>query len=466
MFRLFGQDIPIRSLILVVSDMVLLTFSIIGATWLRLRNAEMVEEYFSQEDFLIKIIVVLVVCLVCFYYNDLYDLRMVAKRWELVIRLAQALGAACLVLSLLYFLIPDLMLGRGVFAVSAILGAANLVAWRLFVDASVEFFRPQQRVLVAGTGSAGIRLVRELIAHPELQFNVVGFLDELGDKVGQRLVNPGVIGTVSGIEDWAHQEQVDCVVLSFAERRGQMPLEQLLRLKVGGHVRIEDAHTMYERLTGRIMLERLSPSWLILSEGFKKTALQRFLKRLIDIVIASIGCLLLIPLMLLISAAIYLESGRPIFFRQRRIGYKGQEFDMLKFRSMRRDSEKDGAKWAAQGDPRITRVGSFIRKYRLDEIPQFVNVLRGEMSVVGPRPEQPWLVTMLEQKILYYQQRHLVRPGITGWAQIRYRYGSSIEDAETKLEYDLFYIKHLSPLFDLAIAFRTVQVMLFGSGAV
>lgn len=466
MFRLFGQDIPIKSAILVFTEMALLASSIVAASRLRFRNAEVFEEYLSQEYLVLKIGAVLAVCFVCFYYNELYDLHRVYKRWESVIRLAQALGAACLILALLYYIFPDLVLGRGVFAIAAVLAAASLFGWRLFVDASVKFFRPQQRVLIAGTGADGIRLARELLAHPELQFKVVGFLDELGDRVGQSLVNPGIIGTVSGIESWTQQEQIDCVVLSFAERRGQMPVQQLLRLKVGGRVRIEDAHTMFERLTGRIMLEKLSPSWLILSDGFKKTTLQRFMKRLIDIVIASIGCLVLAPLLVLISVAIFLESGTPILFRQRRVGYKGREFDMLKFRSMWHDSEKEGAKWASHRDLRITRVGGFLRKYRLDETPQFINVLRGEMSVVGPRPEQPSLVRMLDEKVPFYQQRHHVRPGITGWAQIRYKYGSSIEDTETKLEYDLFYIKHLSPLFDLAIAFRTVQVMFFGYGAV
>ena len=466
MFRLFGQDLPVKSAVLVFSEMVLLATTIIVASWLRLGDPALFHDYIGQDYFLLKISTVLAVCFICFYYNDLYDLHTVSKRWELIIRLMQALGAACIILALVYYFFPDLMLGRGVFAISAIIGAATLVAWRLFLDASVTFFRPEQKVLIAGTGSAGLRLIQELKSHPELHFKIVGVLSENGAGKEQALAETDVLGHVTDVERIAGDARVDYVVLSLAERRGQMPVQQLLRLKVAGRIRVEDAHGMYERLTGRIMLEKLSPSALIFSEGFRKTALQRLMKRGIDTSIACVGLVVCAPLMLFTALAIYIESGKPIFFRQRRIGYKGRDFDMLKFRSMRRDSEKDGAKWAAQQDSRITRVGKFIRKFRIDEMPQFLNVLRGDMAIVGPRPEQPLLVQMLEEKIPFYPERHAVRPGITGWAQIRFQYGASIADAETKLEYDLFYIKHLSPLFDLAIAFRTVQVMFFGKGAV
>ncbi len=214
------------------------------------------------------------------------------------------------------------------------------------------------------------------------------------------------------------------------------------------------------------MLDWLSPSWLILSEGFGKSLFVVFLKRATDVVVSFAALVLASPLLLLISLAIYLESGSPVLFRQEREGMEGRRFEMLKFRSMRQDAERQGAAWASEGDRRITSVGRFLRRYRLDEIPQFVNVLRGDMSIVGPRPEQPQFVRMLEEQIPYYAQRHTVRPGITGWAQIKYKYGASLEDAKIKLEYELFYIKHMSPLFDLLIIVRTVQVVLWGLGAV
>ena len=214
------------------------------------------------------------------------------------------------------------------------------------------------------------------------------------------------------------------------------------------------------------MLERLTPSWLILSEGFRKGALQLFAKRIVDIVFSLLALTLCAPLCLILSLAIYLESGGPILFRQERVGLKDKRFRIVKFRSMRTETQMREPAWASEGDRRITRLGRVIRRYRLDEIPQFINVLEGDMSLVGPRPEQPGFVEMLEREIPYYSQRHTVRPGITGWAQIKYKYGASSEDAKNKLEYELFYIKHMSLSLDLLIMFRTVQVVLFGWGAV
>ncbi|HSM85967.1 MAG TPA: exopolysaccharide biosynthesis polyprenyl glycosylphosphotransferase, partial [Candidatus Limnocylindrales bacterium] len=208
-----------------------------------------------------------------------------------------------------------------------------------------------------------------------------------------------------------------------------------------------------------------SPSWLIFSEGFNKSRFLLATKRGMDIAASLIGIALTLPLMGLVALAVLLETGKPVFFRQKRVGLNGEQFEMLKFRSMRQDSETSGPRWAADGDSRITRVGSFIRKYRLDELPQFFNILHGEMSLVGPRPEQPYFCRMLEEKLPFFAQRHTVRPGVTGWAQIKYQYGSSIEDAKRKLELDLFYIKHLSIGLDMAVIFETVKVILLGKGA-
>ena len=261
------------------------------------------------------------------------------------------------------------------------------------------------------------------------------------------------------------RQDVDRLVLSFAERRGRMPVRDLLQVKFKG-TKIEDAHSLYEKLTGRIMLDWLSPSWLILSEGFGTSLFVLFLKRATDIVVSCVALALLSPLLLLISLAIYLESGSPVLFRQEREGLEGRRFEMLKFRSMRQGAERQGPVWASAGRPPHHTRREVPGRYRLDEIPQFVNVLRGDMSIVGPRPERPQFVRMLEEQIPYYAQRHTVRPGITGWAQIKYKYGASLEDAKIKLEYELFYIKHMSLLFDLLIIVRTVQVVLWGLGAV
>lgn len=466
MFKICGVYIPVKSAILGVTETVLIVASVWFAAWVRVGRADLLIDNLNKGyPAGVKLAVVVGVCVVCFYYNDLYNLQIVSRRSELLVRLMQALGAASLILALLYYAAPDLMFGRGISALTAVVAGLALIAWRLVVDATGSFFRPEERLLVAGTGPSGIRLVRELVDHPELNIKVLGFLDERGENLGKRLVNPGVIGGVTQLDDIVKREQVQRVVLSFAERRGQMPVQHLLHLKFAG-VTVEDAHSMYEKLSGRIMLERLTPSWLFLADGFRKSPWQLVVKRLVDIAMSATALLVLAPVSLIISFAIYVESGTPILFCQKRVGLNGHEFQMLKFRSMRQDAEKHGAAWAREGDARITRVGKILRRYRLDEIPQFVNVLFGEMSIVGPRPEQPKFVEELEQDIPYYGQRHTVRPGITGWAQIKYKYGASREDAKNKLEYELFYIKHLSVWLDILIIIRTVQVVLFGQGAV
>jgi sugar transferase (PEP-CTERM system associated) len=466
MFRFFGQYVPAKSVILMVTESMLIVASLWMAAWIRLGQMDaLASEFDARFTVTLKLGCVILVCLVCFYYNDLYDLQVISRRAELLVRLIQCLGVASLILALLYYLVPDLMFGRGISALAALVTGVTLVIWRLVVDAAGSFFRPAQRLLVAGTGKAGIRLVQELITRPELNIKVLGFLDEEGKNIGRRLVNPGVIGSMSELEGIIRKEKVDRVVLSFAEPRGQMPVQQLLHVKFSG-TQIEDAHSLYEKITGRIMLEKLTPSWLILSEGFRKSSHQMVIKRVIDILISVSALMLFSPILLLVAIAIYCESGPPTFFRQERVGLGGRRFFILKFRSMRQDAEKHGPAWASADDDRITRVGRVIRRYHLDEIPQFINVLYGDMSVVGPRPEQPAFVDTLEQQITYYGQRHTARPGITGWAQIKYRYGSSHDDAKNKLEYELFYIKHMSVLFDLLIIFRTLQVMLFARGSV
>jgi sugar transferase (PEP-CTERM system associated) len=444
---------------------VLIVVALFLSAWIRLGDISSVRNYFAKPYGTLRVVIVLTVCMICFFYSDLYDLQIVSRRAELLVRLLQALGAASLILALLYFLIPDLMIGRGVFAIATAVNGVLLVVWRLVVDATGKVFRTKQRVLVAGTGPTGVLLVKEILARPELNFQVVGFLDERGQNIGKSLVNPTIVGSVNDIEELVRSEAVDRVVLAFAERRGIMPLRQLLRVRIAG-IPVEDASSLYERMTGRILLDQLPPSSLILSEGFRKSRIQHLIKRMVDILISVSALILLFPLMLAVGLAIYMESGGPILFRQERVGLSEKIFGILKFRSMWQDAERHGPTWAADGDHRVTKVGRILRNFRIDEIPQFVNVLRGDMSLVGPRPERPEFVTMLEEEIPYYAERHSVRPGITGWAQIKYRYGASVEDSKIKLEHDIFYVKHVSLMLDLLIILRTVQVVLFARGAV
>jgi sugar transferase (PEP-CTERM system associated) len=324
--------------------------------------------------------------------------------------------------------------------------------------------KDQKRVLVLGTAEAGITLVRELLARPELNVKVVGFLDEKGENIGKSLVNPSIIGSVDQVGNIVKKEAVNQVILSLNERRGCTPVEQLLQLKFSG-VQVEDVHSMYEKVTGKILLANLEPSWLFLSTGFRKSPFLLAAKRGIDIAMSMLGIILGLPLMGVIALAIWLETGLPILFRQERVGLGQHPFTILKFRSMFQNAEAGGPSWAQSNDPRITRIGRLLRKYRLDELPQLFNVLRGEMSFVGPRPEQTKLCQMLQEMIPLYQRRHSVRPGVTGWAQVKYQYGSTVEDAKRKLEYEFYYIKNLSLKLDLAIILATFKVILFGRGA-
>jgi sugar transferase (PEP-CTERM system associated) len=378
--------------------------------------------------------------------------------------LLQALGSACLVLAIVYYLDDAVSLGRGIAAMAAPTVFALVLSSRIILGRTNLFLASPQRVLVVGTGSTGISAVREILARPELNLRVEGFLDERGENIGKSLVNPGIIGGVKEVESIAHDRGINRIIISLTERRGNMPVSQLLHLKFAG-IEVEDSHSFIEKVTGRIHLEHLSPSWLILSDGFRKSQFLYLVKRSVDIIVALIGLVITLPVMVLVAAAIWLESGSPIVFRQERTGLKGRTFQILKFRSMSQNAEEDGPVWAVRSDNRITRVGYLIRKYRLDELPQLFNALRGEMSLVGPRPERPHFCRLLEQNIPFFALRHTVRPGITGWAQVKYQYGASVEESKTKLEYDFFYIKHMSIVLDLAILFETAKVMIYGRGA-
>ncbi|HLI33568.1 MAG TPA: TIGR03013 family XrtA/PEP-CTERM system glycosyltransferase [Terriglobia bacterium] len=408
--------------------------------------------------------VILLVYGLALYYNEIFNLQ-VTRRYSVVfIRLLQSFAVAALALGALYYVSPELSPGKEIAVLGIPISLVLILSWHLFLIKRGSLLRDAERVLMVGTSEAGISLVREILKHPELNLKVVGFLDEKGENLGKSLVNPKVIGAVSQLEEIVGRERVDHVVLSLSERRGSMPLRELVRLKLAG-IRVQDTPTFHEEITGRIPLEHLSASWLILSDGFRKSRSVKSLKRAFDIVGALIGIILTLPVMILVAAAIRLESGRPILFRQRRLGLRGVPFEMLKFRSMHPDADAHGPRWTADGDCRITRVGCMLRKYRLDELPQLFNVLKGEMSLVGPRPEQPYFCTLLEKEIPFFTERHSVRPGITGWAQVKFRYGASVQDAKSKLEFDLFYIKHLSLLLDWAIILETFKVMLVSRGA-
>jgi sugar transferase (PEP-CTERM system associated) len=293
---------------------------------------------------------------------------------------------------------------------------------------------------------------------------VVGFLDGKSERIGERLVNPGIIGTYDQLAQLVEKHHVDTIVVCMEDRRSVLPVQALLDCKVMG-LNILDGHHFFEEAAGRISVDSLHPSALIFSEGFRRRLISRISKRFLDLVISAVGLVVLIPLFILVAALIRVDTPGPIFYRQTRVGLRGQPYLIWKFRSMHQDAEKHGPRCAEMNDPRISRVGRWLRKARIDELPQLINVLKGEMSLVGPRPERPVFVETLRTQIPYYDIRHTVRPGITGWAQVKFRYGASQEDSHMKLQYDLFYVKNLSFHFDLTILIRTIRVILLGEGA-
>lgn len=393
----------------------------------------------------------------CLYYSGLYDFSAAQSTQHIAISILQAAGLASIALGLVAAAMPAGLISAQsyVVALSALIiaiAATRFAVRSLSVDSPFD-----QNVLILGTGTMARHIARVVKTQREFPYRVVGFVHDSED-------GGDALGTISELTDLVRAHDVRLIIVTGSERRGKLPVQQLLHAKLCG-VRIEDAATSYERLTGKILIDELKPSWLIFSDGFCPPRLTRSLKRMMDLLLASIGLILAAPILVLTWMAIRLESPGPALFRQERVGQHGEPFVLLKFRSMRTDAEKGTPIWASATDDRVTRVGRFIRQTRIDELPQLWNVLRGEMSFVGPRPERPYFVEQLTEKIPFYGERHSVKPGVTGWAQVRYRYGASVEDATEKLRYDLYYIKHLSLCFDLSILLDTVKVIVARKGA-
>ncbi len=330
--------------------------------------------------------------------------------------------------------------------------------WRV-----LAFYR--ERILIVGTGETARQVCRWIVENHAHEYAIVGFAAETDERMLEVLAMGSRIVTEYDALSTFSPGRVDRIIVALDEKRGKLPVKELVRVRLRGLV-IEEATSFFERTSGKISVEMLLPSWLIYSEGFKTSRLRRVTKRAGDIALSSLMLAVSLPVMALVALAIRLESPGPVLYRQRRMGLEGREFDVLKFRSMYQDAEREsGPTWATEDDPRITWVGWLLRKTRIDELPQLLNVLRGEMSFVGPRPERRHFVTQLEERIPFYALRMTVRPGVTGWAQVEYRYGASEEDAMEKLKYDLYYIKNCNPFLDLWIILKTVKVVLLGDGA-
>jgi sugar transferase (PEP-CTERM system associated) len=412
-----------------------------------------------------KEMLIVAVCQLCFYARDLYEGRLATDRQELFVRLFQSLGVTSIVFAVLYSIFPALVIGPGVFVATAVTMGVVLAPWRVALEWATTRFGPHERLLVVGSNAAAVSLATELSERRDLGVEIVGFVETEGARHGAAIHHPALIGTVEDIPAIVRARSVDRVVVSFVDARGKLPMDKLLEMKIAG---VQFAHlaSVYEEYTGRIAVENLRPSWLIFSGGFSKSRLLAFTKRLLDATAAAVGFVLILPLLVAIAIAVKTTSRGPVLYAQRRVGRDGRIFVMWKFRSMRQDAEAGtGAVWARVGDTRVTKVGRILRRMRLDELPQLWNILVGDMSLVGPRPERPEFVSELTRAIPFYGQRHTVKPGLTGWAQVRYTYGASTEDAMRKLQYDLYYVKHMSVFFDIFIILRTIKIVLTGRGA-
>jgi sugar transferase (PEP-CTERM system associated) len=408
-----------------------------------------------------RILIVTALCQLTFYYNDLYDLTIMQSRRELIARLLQGAGSAAILIAVAHLAAPSITLDAKTFATALIVFVVAVLTWRLAFNSLSRDLYLEERILILGTGHAARMLAQQIGMRQDFGYRLIGFIDDNGRSLVRR---HDVLGSVQDIERLVAERDITRIVVGLSDRRGRLPIEELLRAKLSG-VRVEEATTTYERLTGKILLDDLKPSWLVFSDGFRASRLTRTIKRLLDLSLSVIGFVLAMPLAGLIAIAIRLDSRGPVLYSQARMGQSGRVFTLYKYRSMRVDAESGTPVWADENDARVTRVGRFLRFTRLDELPQLWNVMRGDMSFVGPRPERPYFVQYLASVIPFYMERHAVKPGVTGWAQVRYRYGSSLDDAAEKLRYDLYYVKHLSVFFDLTIVIDTVKVVLCGRGA-
>jgi len=457
--QVFNRNVSVRGLTVFGFEVVLISGSIAFAA--EMHGAMNAPDALATLPW--KIALVTALCELCFYYNDLYDLTVVHSNRELVVRLLQAAGAAAIVLAAAAVAAPSLILDPSTFVTALGVFVIAVISWRVAFNHFARDPHLEERILILGTGHTARMLAQQIGTQQDFAYRLVGFVDEGEDHNFVR--QHDILGNAHDIERLVSDRRIDRIVCGLSDRRGRLPIEALLRAKMSG-VRVEDATTTYERLTGKILIDDLKPSWLIFSDGFRASRGTRFVKRMLDLSLSMIVFIVTAPFMLLTAIAIALDSSGSVLYSQERVGENGRIFRIYKFRSMRTDAEQAGTPiWAKDKDERVTHVGRVIRLTRLDELPQLWNVMNGDMSFVGPRPERPFFVDQLAREIPSYMQRHAVKPGLTGWAQVKYRYGSTIEDAMEKLRYDLYYIKHLSIVFDLTIVLDTVKVILFGKGA-
>ncbi|MBW2329848.1 MAG: TIGR03013 family PEP-CTERM/XrtA system glycosyltransferase [Deltaproteobacteria bacterium] len=460
--RIFKKDLPLRNLLFVIGEGALIYAAVLMAAFLRLGSSH---ASFLSGEVLGKALLIMVVCQGCLYYNDLYNLKVTDTYLELGLRLTKAMGIASIVLALVYYCIPSLLMGRGIFFITLAFLVLLVVSWRYAYNWVLKKKMFTESVIILGADRLCLEIINEIKGRPDSGYMVAGIVSANSTSASpfsQDIPLFSINGTLCELAESLGSKRI---VVAMDERRGKLPIEDLLRCKMKG-IEISEGAALYEELTGKIFVEKLNPSWLIFSDGFRKSQMARLTKRAVGLIVSSTGLLVASPLIVLIALAIKLDSKGPVIFKQDRCGQDGRVFKLRKYRSMIDNAEAaTGPRWARDDDSRVTRVGKILRKYRLDEIPQMWNVLKGDMNFVGPRPERPEFVKKLTEMIPYYPERHTVKPGITGWAQVSYGYGASVKDAQEKLKYDLFYVKNMSLVMDIIIIFKTAKIVLLKSGA-
>ncbi len=459
-----GQYLAFRVVGIVALETSLLVLCVLDAFFIRFNQS-----VFAYEDgrwsMILKALLIAFVFQLFMHLRDVYDFQKTRSMGANIIRLAQALLPASVLLWCIYFVFPSLTVEPELLVTSLLLSTAFLVSWHTLLRLYFSVRSPRSNILILGTGRLAHELVKEIARRPELGFCVRGFVDENPALVGASIGQPSVLGVYQDLPELVSSHDVNRIAVEIKDRRGRLPIQTLLDVRTRWGIAVEEATSLYERVTGKIAIENLKPSWMIFNPGFEVSRRLLIQKRILSIIASSVLLLLFSPLILLVILLIKLDSPGPVFHRQKRVGQDGRVFTLWKFRSMYEDAERHtGPVWSTGArDPRVTRVGRILRRTRLDELPQLYNVFRGDMSLVGPRPERPHFVEELARTIPFYQLRHSVKPGLTGWAQINFRYANSVEDTIEKLQYDLFYIKHMSLVLDTVILLETIKTVLVGS---
>ena len=420
----------------------------------------------SMGDVVARALVITFFCQACMYLLDLYNFRLSQTWGEVLFALAIAIGFVCIGIGLLSYAIPKFGVAGKMYYLSILIASVFLLLWRIMFEIYITRYASGENILIVGTGEVARQVGEEVKKSKRLGFHLVGFINALPSQNGLSTGQVGeILGDPTQMDRIIERHDVDKIVVAITERRGEYPVKEMLALRVGGY-QVVEWPGFFEKLSGRIPIDNLAPSFFIFNEGFRKSRILLSIRRILSAIVAAAFLVLLFPLFLVVAVFIKLDSSGPVLYSQIRVGKQNKPIRIYKFRSMRNDAEKNGdAVWAVENDPRVTRVGRFLRKTRIDELPQLFNVMIGELEFVGPRPERPEFVEKLHAMIPYYSLRHTVTPGLTGWAQVMFHYGSTIDEAKEKLQYDLFYIKNMSVKLDLLILFHTFKIVLLGRGA-